>query len=433
MKRLLIEGGSIYTCDPEDRFLEDTDIAISDGRIEAIGKHLPSLGAECLEATGKVVMPGLINCHTHLFLSALRGYGEEGELFAWLQSLNPHIAAMSEEDRFYSTYFGFLEAVRTGATCLVDCSRAWPYVSAQIAAEMGVRLVCGAMPLSSWFGTEVPVDLESVGDMTRKIKEQYSREGLVSVFMGAHSTYTCSSELLARSKEWANRLGIDFNLHLAESRREVQAIQEQFGKTPVQYVHDLGILDEHTIADHCVWLNDEDIRIFKESGARVAHCPISNAKLASGVAPLPRYLANDIPVGLGTDSMVSNNNLNMFQELKFSLLLHRVAAMSPEALTARQALRMVTSEAAKVAGLGAEIGSLEVGKRADMLILDVPHPARLTKELALSHLAFATSPTDINTVIIDGRVVVRDGRIVSIDEQSRRQEIYAHFRTRRRD
>jgi 5-methylthioadenosine/S-adenosylhomocysteine deaminase len=435
MRRVIIENAAILTCDPADRYIPRGRIAIEGGRIARIEdapgappggpasapRDAREEGGERVDAAGRVVLPGLINTHTHLWLSLLRGVSDDLTLFPWLRALGPRTSAMDEPALLRATYFGLAESLRSGTTCVCECCRYAPDLTARVADELGCRVVVGGMPPSEMFGEPVPHDYPRLVSAARAAAERH-RDGkrLVSPWLGAHSVYNCSAEFLRTAKRQADACGYDFYIHLAECRDEVEWVRQRTGRTPVQYAADLGLLDPRTVAVHCVWLTDDDVRVFRESGARIAHCPVSNAKLASGVAPIERYRRAGIAVGLGTDSMVSNNTLSMFQEMRFAVLIQRAAREDVTALRAGDALRMATCDAARVVGLEHEIGSIEEGKRADLVVLRSTHPGPLTRDVAVSDVVYAAQRDEIEAVYVEGERVLDRGRLTRIDDTTRR-------------
>lgn len=430
MNRLTVEGGFICTLDEQNTFYAPGRLSIVDGAIERVGRQNGQIQGDMLNATGCAVMPGLINGHTHLFLTALRGLSDDLELMPWLEGLQGPISRMNEQDFRYSTYLGCLEALHSGTTCLCECVRYGVLLAAEVASEVGVRILVGGMPGSEVCGRIIPTDLEGLARDTKSILTDGRRyRGIAHAFLGVHSPYACSPDFVQEAKRYADDLGVYFGLHLAETRVEIQMIQELYGKSPVAHLDSLGVLDDRTIADHCVWLSDQDMAILKARGTGVVHCPVSNAKLASGVAPISQYLRRGISVGLGTDSAVSNNSLNMLQEIKFGLLLQR-ACYPGEAfyLMALKALRLATIEGARVLGLDDKIGSLEAGKRADLLILRLPPEMEPSYDKIVSYVVYAAGPEDIEAVLVDGRLVLHRGNVTTVDEPILRQEAAQHFR-----
>jgi 5-methylthioadenosine/S-adenosylhomocysteine deaminase len=430
MGRVVIEHAAVLTCDREQRYFADGRIVISGGRIVSVedARQIPAdaPGAwesgredavEVVDARGHIAVPGLINAHTHLWLSLLRGSADDLSLFPWLRALASRTGALSEAQIRHATYLGVLEALKSGTTCVCECCRYTPDLAAEVAAELGCRIVVGGMPPSELFGTPIPHDYPLLVARTRQTAERHRRGSrLAALWLGAHSAYNCDPDFLLEAKRQADSMGCDFYLHLAECADEVDYIRERYGRTPVQHVADLGVLDGRTVAIHCVWLSEEDIRLFRQTGARMVHCPVSNAKLGSGVAPICKYRRAGIPVGLGTDSMVSNNTQSMFQEMRFAVLLQRAWHQDAAALTAAEALRMATIDAARVLGLERDIGSIERGKRADIVLVRSGHPSPLTADLALSEVVYTVQRDQIEAVYVEGERVVDRGRLTRVDE-----------------
>lgn len=438
MRGLVIENGAVLTCDGEDRYLAPGRIVVRGGRIaQVLDGADDRLGArgivsppgedeECdrVDAGGCTVIPGLVNCHTHLWLSLFRGELDDLTLFPWLRRLGPLSGELNDAAILRATYFGMAESLLSGTTCLCECCRYAPDLSAHVAAAIGCRLVVGGMPPSELFGIPLPHDYGRLVARTHRAAGTHDgSRNLVSVWAGAHSVYNCSADFLREAKRTATAHGYDFYIHLAECRDEVDAIRGRHGRTPVRYAADLGLLDPRTVAVHCVWLSDDDIRLFRQTGARMAHCPVSNAKLGSGVAPVTKYRAAGITVGLGTDSMVSNNTLSLFQEMRFSVLIQRAVLLDAAALTAADALRLATIEAARTLGLEREIGSIEHGKWADLVLVRSSRPGPITKETALSDVVYSAQRDEIEAVYVGGERVVSRGRLTRIDEASLKERI----------
>ncbi|MSQ52183.1 MAG: amidohydrolase [Betaproteobacteria bacterium] len=425
----LLRNAFIYTGDVGHTCFARGALLISQGRLRWVGdeSQLPDAPlAQVFDLGGGVVMPGLVNTHTHGGLSLHRGCCDSGNLFQWAQSLAPFTSALTLEDNRWGCYQAVLEMVRGGVTTACDCTRYGAGLFASVAAEVGMRSLGGALANSpalrpvgrpNW-----PLALEE----TQLAMVEKSGDDRCRFYLGAHSPYSCTPELLVEVKEAANRLDLPFVIHAAESREEVEIVRSRHGRRPIEHLHHLGVLDARTILAHCVWLDEGEIALLAASGAGVSHNPISNAKLASGIAPVQALRARGVPVGLGTDSMLSNNALNLFQEMKFAVLLQRAHRLDGHALSARDALAMATREGAQVLGWQSEIGSLEPGKAADLVILNLDHPLGLTPERVLSDLVFAAGPQHIRTVMVHGETIFDQGRFTRIDEREIRDRIRRH-------
>lgn len=433
MSDLTLAGGAVLTLDGGDTFHEKGFVAIEGGAIQSVGPSSANHDGEVLDTSRCVVLPGFINAHTHLFITMWRGLNDDLALFPWLKALSPAINLMNEEDMVQSNYAGCMESVLSGTTTVCECCRYEPQMTARVAAELGLRCLSGGMPASEWFGSQLPTDLPRLAENTRLIVDEPERYGgLARAHLGVHSPYNCSPEFIVAAKDLADGLGVPFNIHLAECRDEIQLVRQRYDRTPVQHLHALGVLGPGVIADHSVWFTEEDMALFLESGAGVVHNPVSNAKLHSGVVPVGRYLELGIPVGLATDSVVSNNSLNMFKEMHFGLLMQRIApaANGGQALTALDYLRMATTGGARVLGMDGIIGSIEPGKRADLIVVQLPPELPATHDHVVSHLVWSAGPQDLRLVMVDGQIIARNGRLERRDGDELRQELTAYFSSR---
>ncbi|MCC7367396.1 MAG: amidohydrolase [Chloroflexi bacterium] len=433
--RTLIANVFVYVSDAAETMVHDGAILIEDSRIVEVGAGDALAGRfvdRVIDAHGMVALPGFINCHAHATLSANRADSDDLELFPWLLD-GARVRTPHPDDAVYSAYLGAFEMVRGGITYVVECGRREPYLYAKIAREIGQRCLSGAMANSEELRPGAGNWPVIVQDTERAMAQAPQDDTLMTrYFLGAHSPYSCTPGLLRKVKQEADRLGLLFDIHLAECQDEMDIIQQRHGTTPLRLAHDLGLLDRRTILNHAVWISEDEIPILAASGASVAHCPISNGKLASGVAPVTRFRAQGVPVGLGTDSTVSNNTLNIWEEMKVSLLLQRATSHNARQLTARDALAMATREAARVVGLEDDLGSLEVGKRADIQLVALEHPRGLTPARVRSDLVWATRPEQVQLVMVNGEVVYEDGAFTRVDEPGIQAAARAHFARRER-
>ncbi len=370
-------------------------------------------GVEIRDGFGLVAIPGLINAHTHVSLTRYRGIADDVRLFDFLRETRKRWGQATPEETFQSALEGCLAAVRSGTTCLVDSHAASPRPAAEAARQVGVRLIGASAARSLWFGKPAEDTFDACLRETEGVASDFAGTDLLYIpSLSAHSPYNCSGSQITRIKEAARRRGWTFAIHLAECLEEVELIRAWHGMTPTRYLESLGVLDEGSFLAHCVFLNEDDMRLLADRGAHIMHCPKSNAKLGSGTAPIPECLARGMSVGLGTDSMVSNNNLDMLEEMRFCALLHRSVHADPTAITARQVFDMATIAGARALGLEDEIGSLRPGKRADLVLLSLQPPAGVSEQTMLSELVFHATSEAVRTVIVNGRVLVDDGRPV---------------------
>ncbi len=425
----ILRNAFIYTGDADHRCIADGAIAIADGRIEWIGpaSHLPPFAnATIRDLGGAVVIPGLVNTHAHGGLSLHRGAADDGDLFEWMVQLAPHTANLTIEDNRWACYLAVFEMVRNGITTACDCTRYGAGLFSEVAREVGLRSLSGALANSPTLRANGRPNWPLALEETDAAMAERGDDPLCRFYLGAHSPYNCEPDLLVEVKRAAEARGVPFNIHVAEHPRETDIVRERHGRRPVDHLRSLGLLDRKTILAHCIWLDPDEIEMIAEAGACVAHNPISNCKLASGLAPVPALRRRGVPVGLGTDSTLSNNALSIFQEMKVAVLMQRVVRRDGFALSARDALAMATREGARVLSWDDEIGSLAPRKAADLVVLDLYHPLGLTPERVISDLVYAAGPQHIRFVMVGGTVVFEAGRMTRVDET----EIKARIRRR---
>jgi 5-methylthioadenosine/S-adenosylhomocysteine deaminase len=411
--------------------LPDGAILIDGSKITWIGA-MSALPAEAalahrVDLGGQVVIPGLINTHAHGGLSTHRGCCDEGDLFEWAAALAPHTSHLTIEDNRRGCTLAVLEMLRNGITTACDCTRFGAGVFSEVATGLGMRSLGGALANSPELRPTGRPNWPLALEETRAALARNASNPLARFYLGAHSPYSCTPDLLQEVKQAADDLGLPFVIHAAENRRETEMIEARYGKSPIRWLADLGVLDANSILAHCVWLNEADIQILARSGASVAHNPASNAKLASGVAPVPAMRAAGISVGLGTDSTLSNNSLDLFQEMKLSVLMQRIHTLDGTVMGAGDAFRMATSEGAKVLGWADEIGQLAPGFQADLVVLDLRHPLGLTPGRVLSDIVYRIGPREVRAVMVAGEMILEDGAFSRIDALQVEMEIYDHY------
>lgn len=368
---------------------------------------------EVIDGRGKAVLPGLVNCHTHAPMTLLRGLAEDVPLDVWLREhIWPVEAAMEPDDIYWGALLACLEMSLTGTTCFSDMYFHEDRV-ARAVEEAGLRAVLapGIMDIT---GPKLGEELlrEAV-----RLAERYgpSHGGRITVMLGPHAVYTCSRDLLERVKEEADRLGVGIHIHLSETGEEVKRCLSEHGKTPVGYLDELGLLGPRTLAAHCIYLTDEDIRLLAARGAKVAHCPVASAKIGTGVARVPELLSAGVDVGLGTNGPASNNTLDMLETVKFACLLHKAHRRDPTVLPARRALEMATLGGARALGLDGLVGSLTPGKRADFILLDLRRPSTTPVHDVYAALVYSARSGAVEYVFVDGEPVVAEGRPTRLD------------------
>ncbi len=415
----LLVCGTILTLDNENTIIEHGAVAVADDEIIEIGtkarlqEKYP--GAVRLTADKGLVMPGLINVHTHAPMSCLRGIADDLPLMTWLQEyIFPREAGLTSEIVFQSTRLSLLEMIRSGTTSFCDMYLFAEDV-ARAVAESGMR---------AWLG-EGMFDFPSPNygkpdagfAYIDKLFDLYRQHPLITITTDPHSTYTCSPKLLARIRKQADRHNALFVIHLSENADEVNNIRKLYGDTPLNHLESLGLLDSQVVAAHCVVLSEEEIELLAERGVNVAHCPESNMKLASGVAPIPALLDAGVTVGLGTDGCASNNDVDMFGEMDTAAKLHKVHSLDPTVMNADQTLELATMGGARLLGAGHMIGSLAPGKKADMIVLEFNKPHLAPLYNIPSHLVYGARGSDVIHSIINGKTVMRDRKILTLDQK----------------
>jgi 5-methylthioadenosine/S-adenosylhomocysteine deaminase len=415
---LLITGGTVITMDGSHRIIEKGAIAIRNGEIVRIGKATELRGTrtkQTINAAGKVIIPGLINTHTHVPMSLFRGIADDLDLNEWLTKYIFPAEAKNVDEAFVraGTRLGLAEMIRGGTTTYCDMY----YFEDAVADETkraGVRGVLGETVI------DFPVADNKTWDQAMAYSERFinkwKNDPLIVPAVAPHAPYTVSTEHLRAVKALSDRLNAAIVTHVAETKKERDDILAQKGATPVNYLNNIGFLNNRVIAAHLVFVNNREIDILKEKGVGAAHNPQSNMKLASGVAPIPEMLAKDVAVGLGTDGAASNNDLNMWEEMDTAAKLHKVYNGDPKVLSAEQAFEMATIRGARALHLDKLIGSLEVRKRADIVIVDFDDLNQTPFYNYYSHLVYATKANDVRTVIINGRVVMLDRRLLTLNE-----------------
>ena len=362
-----------------------------------------------IDATGKVVMPGFINTHTHVAMALLRGISDDVPLMEWLQEhIWPIEGKMGYQEILDGARLGILEMMMGGTTTFVDM---YPYEEAvaEAAESAGIRAVVSPCPMD--------FRMEHFENDWRAVRERFSGSRLVTMMIGPHAIYTLSDKNLQRAISLAGELGTGSHVHLAETETEDREAREKYGMSPTEYFEKAGLFNTPTLAAHCVTVNDNDIKILARHNVSVAHNPQSNMKLASGIAPVRKMLDAGVNVSLGTDGASSNNDLDMWEEMRTASLLQKVATMDPCAIPAYTALQMATVNGAKAIGREGELGVLVPGAFADIQLVDIGKPHLYPHTNLVSELAYSTHASDVDTVIINGQITVEGRRCMTMNEE----------------
>jgi 5-methylthioadenosine/S-adenosylhomocysteine deaminase len=417
---LLVTGSHVVTMDDHWSVIEEGAVAVNRAMILDVGsgkklldKYAPN---ELISAPEQVIFPGLINAHTHAATALFRGFADDQPLQQWLEGYVWPAEAMfvTPETVYWGTLLAACEMVRGGIVAFMDMYFFEERV-AEAAKEIGIRAVIGEAIFDSAGPNKLSFDQGL--DYSRRLLEIFHEDPLISVAVLPHGTYTVAVNNLVRAKALADEFSAIFALHASETPQEVKEVQTRTGFTPVRLLQHHGLLGEKVTLFHGVHLDDEEISTLAEMKTTVVHCPEANLKLGSGVAPLPALLKARVPLGLGTDGPISNNDLDLWTEIQFTAKLHRGVHQDPSAIYARQALYLATRGGANAIGLGEMVGSIEPGKRADLILINFNQPHLTPLYDVYSHLAFAVGRADVNTSIINGRVVMKDRQLLRVDEK----------------
>jgi 5-methylthioadenosine/S-adenosylhomocysteine deaminase len=423
---ILIVHGTVITMNEEQIILADGAVAIKGSEIVAVGPTEELISqyqaTEVVDASNQIVMPGLINAHTHNAMSLFRGLVDDEALETWLDILwkaenefvNPEMVRIGSQ-------LAYAEMIRGGITMSVDMY--WhPDAAAAAAREMGFRLMNGP----------IFIDFENAPDgLAPQDRIPWGREYLLSLIddpliepsVMPHGTYTVSPSSLEGMYALADEFDVMFITHASETKAELATVTEQYGRPPPMHLDQLGMLTERTLLAHCVHISDDEIELFAKRGVSVAHCPISNLKIGAGVARVIDMRQAGIPVLLGTDGAASSNDLDLWKVIRMASLLHRGVHLQPTFNTAPEVIAMATSQAAQALGMGGRIGSLEPGKHADIILIGLEHLHLIPLYDHLSHLAFSVGREDVNSVMIHGQMVMHERQLLTIDEEELKAEV----------
>ncbi len=408
---ILIKNGIIATQN-KDREILQKNIYIEDGFIREIG-DLNHEADQVIDAGGKVVLPGLINTHCHVAMSLMRGIADDVSFDEFLSRMFKYDANRTREDIYHGAMLGCAEQVLGGVTSFVDLYYHEDEI-ARAVQEIGMRGFLGWAVLDKEFTTQDGLPLNNCENFIREFRGQKN----IYPIVGLQGCYVCSDETFMGAWEIAEKYDTFCHLHLAETRAEVDGHIAKTGKHPVTALAELGFLDKRTLAAHCVWMGPAERKLMREAGASVSHCPVSNSKLSVGnVAPIPQMVEEGINVSLGTDGCVSNNSMSILHDMKFCALLHKTVSNDPAVIPAQKALDFATIDAAKALGMGDSLGSIEVGKKADIVIFDgkVPNFTPLNKRTVVPHIVYSSSQLQLAASIIGGELVYSEGAFAGVD------------------
>ena len=433
---LLITGLWLLPTARQQDALAGGGVAVAGNRIIAIGEagdlaaRYPN--AERIHEEHGLIMPGLVNTHTHAPMACFRGLADDLPLMTWLQDhIFPAEAMLTPEIVYHSTLLSLAEMIKSGTTSFCDMYLFAKEV-ARATEESGMRAWIGEVLYD--FPSPNYGELENGFAYVGEMFAHYQRHPLITITADPHAVYTCSPRLLQRLGVLAHDHNCPYVIHLSENAAEVATCRERYGCTPVQHLEKQELLDEQTLAVHCVMVNEQEIETLATRGVKVAHCPESNMKLASGIAPAVQMLKAGITLGLGKDGSASSNDVDMFGEMNTAAKIHKVVHMDPTAMNAETTLHAATLGGAACLQAAAEIGTLAVGKKADIIVLDLNQPHLTPLYNIPSHLVYAARGADVIHSIINGRLVMRNRQLLTLDEEAimaRMGEIGRHIMSTR--
>ncbi len=400
------QGGSIA----------EKDILIEEGCITALtepgGQHMADT---VIEAKNKLVMPGLINCHTHSYMTLFRNFADDLSFEDWLFGrIMPVEDRLEGEDAYWGNLLAAVEMIRTGTTAYADMHM-FRGQSLRAAAQSGLRaVICRGLACGE---DDAAGGQRRLREALEERDEAKQSGALASFLLGPHAIYTCCQGYLRELVALAGEQGLGFHIHVSETKNEVEACRAQHGKSPVAYLAELGLFGRPTLAAHCVWLDDADIALLHQHGVSVASCPVSNMKLGNGFAPFTKLQKAGVNVALGTDGAASNNTLNMFREMTALSLVHKAVDLEAQSAPAAEVLRCATLNGARALGLAGQVGEIAPGHRADLILLDLHKPQFAPQSDLLTGLVYAANGSEVDTVLVEGRVLMEKGELKTLDEE----------------
>lgn len=418
MSSVLVKNVTAITMNDAGEIHERANIRIEGQRITYVGPADSDpdagVGAETVvDGADRVALPGFVNAHTHAAMVLLRGYADDMALEPWLEEMIwPTEARLVADDVYWGTMLAAVEMLKSGTTTFCDM---YHYFESTTRAMMdsGIRAAPSGVILG--FLPEPEKRMQRAFDFCREWNG--AADGRIKVMLAPHALYTCGRPIMEKFVAAASDLGVKLHTHLAETETEVLRVREEYGMHPVDAMNDIGMFDVGLVAAHCVYVTDEHIDIFREKNVGVAHNPTSNLKLASGVAPVQKMLERGVPVAIATDGAASNNNLDMLEEMRLTALIHKEDSRDPTAVSAHTALAMATRNGARALGLENEVGQLQAGMKADIVLFDFDKPHLCPRHNVVSHLVYSAMASDVDTVIVDGEILVRGGRMTQLDEK----------------
>lgn len=412
---ILIKGAQAIVPQDDNDVVINADIYIEGDRITGINKRPDGFKEDkVIDGTDRLVIPGLVNCHTHSYMAFMRNAADDLSFMDWLFGrIDPIEQKMSNEDTYWGALLAIIEMVKSGTTCFNDMQMN-PFQTTKAVKESGMRAV---------------ISRGLVGNGNdeggrRRINETYAEMDFckdcdrITFMMGPHAPYTCDEEYFKIVASEAKKAGVGVHIHLSESESEIEGVREKYDCTPIEMAERNGLFDGLCVAAHCVRIDEKDMDILKAHNVSVVTNPASNMKLGNGFAPVKEMMDKGINVCLGTDGAASNNSLNLFHELGLLTLIHKGTHKTPQCISAKEAFKIATINGAKALGLDKEIGTIEVGKKADLAIIDLENPSLMPANDMIAALSYSANGSEVDTVIIDGCVVMEGKKMLTVDEKT---------------
>jgi len=411
---IVIENALVVLPEGAEDVIRETTLYIEGDRITGIGDRNAGFTADkVIDGTDKLVIPGLINCHTHSYMSFMRNVADDLSFMDWLfGTIDPIEQQMTDEDTYWGANLAIIEMMKSGTTCFNDMQMNI-HQTTRAVKESGMRaVICRGLVGSG-------NDEAGQSRLRQAYEERDAAKDCdrLTFKLGPHAPYTCDDEFLKIVAAEAKKENMGIHTHLSESESEISQIQEKYGCTPIALAEKCGIFDVPAIVAHCVQVTDEDIAILKRKNVSVVTNPASNMKLGNGFAPIAKMLDAGVNVCLGTDGAASNNCLNMFHELSLLTLIHKGTGKTPQCVSAKEGFRIATINGAKALGLEREIGSIEVGKKADLAILDLNTPSLTPRNNLIAGLSYSANGSEVDTVIINGQITMENRKVLTVDEK----------------
>ncbi len=431
MGRLIVEGGTIVTVDSSRRIISDGAIVVDNDRIVEVGKRNEIVkehhADQIVDARGKAIIPGFVNVHTHTSEKLVPGLADDLNLYSWLQTIiNPMMMNLTIDDCYWTSLLAQIEMIKSGITCYSDhfdttIESIFDTLIGSVDAS-GIRGVISreiftkdALPSELALSVSDDIDEKMIDDTVKHVKRRKD-ESRATVRVGLGGISYASESLMERVRSLAHEFGVGVHVHAAESLDELRYFKQKKDTTPIRHAHRVGLLGPDVLLAHCVWVDSEEIRLLKETKSNVAYNPVSNMKLADGVAPIWTMVQEGVNVGLGTDGPASNDNLDMFCCMKVGAYLQKVHALNPSCLPSQKTLEMATIDGARALQMEDIIGSIEVGKKADLTVIDLRTPNMTPTNDIVKQIVCSCTPSNVDTVIVDGEVILEDRKFTRVDE-----------------